>query len=153
MNFILKKALLIFILIGIISCNNENTMDKDYAITGRWELHQYFNQSTGVFTDAPEDADSIEITFRDKTFDGYTGRNTFFGNYFITSKALTLMEYGTTEVAESEWGMKFTDAIVSSYDSENEKFKMLYNIEDSTLKIEYHPNKFMVFDKKKILCN
>ncbi|MCH7525587.1 MAG: hypothetical protein IIC74_11500, partial [Bacteroidetes bacterium] len=88
------------------------------------------------------------ITFSDGEFEGFTGSNIFFGGYTAESKVLIFLEFGISEVGESEWGQMFSDAIVSTYNSSDKNHQMPFTIEENILKIEYEPTRFMYFEKR-----
>jgi len=147
MRNILMISTLLFVLVNVISCSNNDSINKEVNLLGTWELKQYFNKSTNTSINVPDNAAPVVITFKEVKFKGNTGRNTFFGDYITESDLLLLLEYATTEVAESEWGGKFADTIVSTYNSSSKKYQMFFSIEDNILKIEYKPTLFMYFEK------
>lgn len=147
MRFVLMIFIGFFAFVGITSCNNEEPINNEAVILGTWELKQYVNKTTGLVVEAPKDADPIVIEFKSENFVGNTERNSFFGNYKTVSDALYLKEFASTEVVETEWGKKFMDAMVSTYNKENNKFEMLFYIEDNILKIAYKPTEFIYFEK------
>jgi hypothetical protein len=146
MRYILKISMLLFVLVSVTSCNDVDSINKEVDLLGTWELKQYYNKSTDTFVNVPDNADPVVITFKEGIFEGNTGRNTFFGDYITESDVLLLLEYATTEVAESEWGGKFADTIVSTYNSSNKQYQMLFSVDGNTLKIEYKPTLFMYFE-------
>lgn len=109
------------------------------------ELVSYFNESTGETINPHGSGDVIRITFKEDEFDGSTARNTFFGEYASGTSSLTLLSLNGTEVAESEWGMRFYQTIASTYDSSQEAFILQYAIEGNILNIVYETSKVMKF--------
>ncbi len=147
MRNILMISTLLFVLANVVSCSNNDSINKPVNLYGSWELKQYQDKTTGASITAPDNAEIIVITFKETKFEGNTGRNSFSGNYITESGVLFLLEYSTTEVAESEWGGKFTDTIVSTYNSRDKRYQMPFSIEGNILKIEYKPAQFMYFEK------
>ncbi len=145
-NFFMISPLL-FLLVGAFSCSDDNSTALQSNLLGTWELIRYEDRSTNTMVNPPTGTDPIVITFMESKFEGDTGRNTFLGDYTTESKMLVLLEYGTTEIAESEWGGMFADAIVSAYNSDDENYRMPFSIEGNTLKIHYEASKFMQFEK------
>ena len=148
MRNLLIISTLLFLIFGAFSCNNDNSTAKQTNLLGTWELIQYEDQSANTTMNPPVDVDPVVITFMDSKFEGDTGRNTFFGDYIAESGILLLLEYNTTEIAESEWGGMFADSIVSTYNDNEQNYRMPFSVEDNALKIEYEPSKFMLFKKR-----
>jgi len=55
------------------------------------------------------------------------------------------LEFSTTEVTESVWGLSFFNAANKSYDNEN--FNFSCSIAANILKIEFAEQQFMYFEK------
>lgn len=138
---------LLFILAGIIGCNNDTSISEQDELLGTWELTKFENQTSTITITDLDNSGSIVITFNEDNFEGNTGRNTFFGDYTEEEEVLMLTEYNSTEINESEWGQKFTNAIVSTYSTTDNYYHILYTIYGTSLKIEYEPNRFMFFKK------
>ncbi len=56
------------------------------------------------------------IIFHKENFTGETSRNVFDGKYATKNNDLTFLEFSTTEVTESDWGLSFFNAANKSYD-------------------------------------
>ena len=124
----------------------EKDLDNNNLI-GTWELIKFENSDTGDFSEPPESAEKILITFKEDEFQGTTGRNNYFGKYENNHPRLIFSEFGITEIGESEWGNKFSNAIVQTYDQQNQIFNMQYLIKGTLLKLEYDNSEFLVFEK------
>lgn len=136
---------LIFIL-AFLSCSNNDI--KNNKLLGTWELIKYEDNIVGSSTTAPVSAKPIFITFMESEFEGNTGRNDFLGDYTVQSKQLIFLSFAGTEIAESKWGLKFNDAIVSTYNRNHTNYTLPFAIEDNHLRIEYEPSRFLVFVKR-----
>lgn len=145
----MKKHVIISIFLvfisAFLSCSNANV--KDNKLLGTWELIRYEDNMVDSTMTAPVSAKPIFITFLESEFKGTTGRNDFSGDYTIQSKQLIFLSFAGTEIAESEWGLKFNNAIVTAYDSNNDQYKLFFSIEDDLLKMEYETSQFMIFKK------
>lgn len=141
---VIISIFLVFIL-AFLSCSNDNVQDN--KLLGTWELLRYEDNMVDSSLTAPASAKPIFITFLESEFKGNTGRNDFSGDYTVHSKQLIFLSFAGTEIAESEWGLKFNDAIVTAYDSNNNYYKLLFFIEDDLLKIEYKKAEFIFFEK------
>lgn len=137
----LAILLMIFFCLG---CSDDDVV-TNVTLIGSWELVSYFNESTGENINTPNRGDVIRITFKEDEFDGSTARNTFFGEYASGRGSLTFLSLNGTEVAESEWGMRFYQTIASTYDSSREAFIMNYAIDGNILNIGYETSKVMKF--------
>jgi len=144
---VMKKIILIISLLLTLGCSeNEKDLDNNNLI-GTWELIKFENSDTGDFSEPPESADKILITFKESEFQGTTGRNNYFGKYKTNPPKLIFSEFGITEIGESEWGTKFSNAIVQTYDQQTQIFDMQYLIKGTLLKLEYDNSEFLVFEK------
>ncbi len=148
MRNLLKMSTLLFLFISLISCNNDRSTNREDELLGIWELVQFQDQTTTTIMTDLDNSGTIVITFSNEEFEGTTGRNIFSGNFTAESKVLIFLEFGISEVNESEWGQMFSDAIVSTYSSSDDNYQMSFTIEGNTLKIEYEPTQFMYFEKR-----
>lgn len=144
----MKRALLTFVLsilfLVTFSCNNDDDSSNNgdaTSITGTWELIRFEDQDSGIIHTPPEDsANPITITFETDTFQGSTEANSFFGDYYLSSNQLIIENMGSTLVAESAWGSRFFEAMMSNV--------MTYAIEGNTLMIKYDESEFIHFSKR-----
>ena len=144
----MKKVILIISVLLTFGCSEtKKDLENNNNLMGTWELIRFENSDTGYFSEPPESGEKILITFKETEFEGTTGRNTYFGKYITKSPKLTLSEFANTEAGESTWGNKFFNAIVETYDQQNQIFEMQYLIKGTLLKLEYENSEFLVFKK------
>ncbi len=139
---------LLFILLGNISCNSDDSSNNQNSLLGTWELVQFEDQTTTIIMNDLDNFGLITITFEDEEFEGTTGSNIFFGDYIVESEVLIFLKFGISEVNESEWGQKFGDAIVSTYNSNDNNYRLFFILQENILKIEYKPTEFMYFERQ-----
>lgn len=148
MRNLLKMSTLLFLFNSLISCSNDTSVNGQDDLLGTWELVQFQDETTTTIMTDLDNSGPIVITFSNEEFEGTTGRNTFFGGYTTESKVLIFLEYGISEINESEWGRMFSDAIVSTYNSSDNNHQMPFTIVENILKIEYESTRFMHFEKR-----
>ena len=144
----MKSFALLFVFISVISCGSDNSPDNQNSLIGTWELVQFEGQTTTISMNDLDNFGLITITFEDEEFEGTTGSNIFFGDYIVESEVLIFFKFGISEVNESEWGLKFSDAIVSTYNSSDNNYRLFFTLQENILKIEYKPTEFMYFERQ-----
>lgn len=142
---LLSMILFVFLM---VSCSKSDSKGQTDHLIGTWQLLEFEDTATNSSTPLPDSEADILIVFTGSDFEGTTGRNTYLGTYAADLKKLTFLEFGTTEVGESEWGKKYADAYVAAYDSDSQKYVMSYAISENILKINYTDSKNLVFERK-----
>lgn len=141
----MKSLILILVMtMSLLSCSDKNEENLKSSLVGTWELTAYQNIENDIIL-PPTDITPVKIVFNENRFEGNTGVNEFLGTYTISAKQLTLATFGITEIAETEWGEKFLNALNKTY--VEGIYQMPFIIENQVLKIEYLPAQFMCFSK------
>ena len=97
--------------IGITSCDSSDDNASDNPVSGSWRITaiQVSQQQLTQFSPSDE---SIVITFNSGTdFTGETSANQFGGRYELDGNTLTMLEFFTTEVADTQYGRAFYESI------------------------------------------
>ncbi|WP_343487045.1 META domain-containing protein [Allomuricauda sp. d1] len=114
----MKKRLIgLFSLFVVVLCFISCSTDADEiennsnALSGSWQV-MTVQVSSDEFTQEAPNGEVIEITFaNDGRFTGSTSNNTFGGRYELDGMVLTMLEFTTTEVADTPYAGIFYDAI------------------------------------------
>lgn len=146
MKIIILNILTFILLFTLISCST-NTDEKLESIFGKWELEGYLEGDSNQIDSQGLQSTPVTITFDKDNFNGKTPSNSFFGSYTITSDILNLNNINTTEITESNWGIRFMSALNDAYDNTNEVYILKFKVQNNVLSIEYDLGKFMVFKK------
>ena len=146
----MKKLVSLFSILSLIflliSCDKESE-EKLESIIRKWELVGYFSDnSTQIESEGFENI-PVTITFNKDTFDGNTPNNSFFGIYDMDTNILILNQVNTTEVAESDWGIRFTNSLNQAYDDSLDNYILKYLVDKQTLSMEYNFDNFMKFNR------
>ena len=141
--FFIQVFLMIFTL---VSCSNESN-EKSKSIIGNWELIGYFNTNPNQIDSEGFENNPVTITFNENAFNGNTPNNSFFGNYYINMDILIFNQINTTEVVESNWGIRFTSSLNEAYNNSSDDYILKYSIINDALIIEYNFEKFMKFER------
>lgn len=108
------KYLLIFtmILTAVVSCSDSDDEDNaNSPVVGTWRITEVQVSNQTLNQRSPED-ETISITFEAGTdYSGSTSSNTFDGRYEVDQTTLTLLEFTTTEVADTPFAGVFYEAI------------------------------------------
>ncbi|TLP79282.1 META domain-containing protein [Maribacter sp. ACAM166] len=143
---ILNTSIFLLFLVGL-SCSNDDTAKQVENLLGTWKLIGYAEGDADVIVDFLNGDETVMINFEENNFSGETGRNQFFGSYSVESNKLTLNMLNTTEIAESDWGRKFMESLVQSYDEVDQDYKLTYVIKTDTLIIQYELGEYMHLKK------
>ncbi|WP_445737325.1 META domain-containing protein [Mariniflexile sp.] len=107
----------------------------------------YFKNNTNQIDSEGYDNTPVTITFNEDTFSGNTPRNSFFGEYIMNKDLLTFNQINTTEIAESDWGIRFTNALNGAYNATLDDYILKYSFKNNFLNIEYSSGNFMKFKR------
>lgn len=137
----------------LISCNSEKDNSQINDLYGAWKLISFINENNGsnINENDIENAGSIIINFEENhNFLGSTGRNEFFGTYVvdISFMVITFLEYGTSEVNETEWGSLFKNRLRLNYNSQTQNYENGFVLSNNILKIYFSENEYMKFTKQ-----
>lgn len=136
------KLLIILFVLFFSSCEKGNTND---TLLGNWRLTGYEDTSTNTGTAPPNGSEPITITFTAAEFKGDTERNTLSAVYTLEDHVILIRNIAGTEVAESDWGRLFVDALVRPFDADSGTIRLAYVLSNNQLRIRYDENKFMNF--------
>ncbi|MBK9256537.1 MAG: hypothetical protein IPM42_13700 [Saprospiraceae bacterium] len=142
------RTLLIGLLIfGQLSCSNNDDdihsfKDKTSisSINGIWKVISYENYTTNTREFKNQENSTgldIIITFDDSQephkFFGKNTTNSVFGEFeYLDTRVLKILNFGTTEIAQPEWGNKFNEVFMES--------ELNFKINNNGLRIFYDNN-------------
>ena len=97
----------------IINCDSSDDT-TDSPLSGQWRIVT-IKVSDETLTQRSPSEERILITFaEDGNFSGNTTTNQFSGRYEVEGPTLTLLEFTTTEVADTTFGTTFYEAITAA---------------------------------------
>ena len=115
----MRRTLFTLLFLGItclwISCDNsDDTTTQDSPVVGNWRITaiQVSQQELTQFSPADE-VINIEL-LPAGTFSGATSANQFSGRYELNGTTLTMLEFTTTEAADTPFAGAFYDAIIEA---------------------------------------
>lgn len=117
----------LLIVLMICGCSKEENVDS--ALEGSWKLQSI---EADFVQSSPED-EVISVTFEEEVYTGRTEANEFGGDYITVDDSLFLTNSYTSEVAETEWGLRFYEALREAYEETEERSKFLYILDDDRL--------------------
>ncbi|CAG2532805.1 Heat shock protein HslJ [Maribacter dokdonensis] len=129
------------------SCSNEDDAQVSEQLTGTWLVLGYQNDGSTSLDTPPDGTEEITISFDGSAFNGNTGRNNFSGSYSIENDFLSFPSINSTEVAESEWGTRFFNALNEAYNSTSQEYLLKFDIVQGQLIIEYQTGNTLVLRK------
>ncbi len=143
-------ATLVFVLFltGLLPCcSNDDNAQVSEQLTGTWIVLGY-QKDGSTSLDAPlEGTEDITISFDGSTFKGNTGRNNFFGSYSIENDLLSFPSFNMTEINESDWGLRFLNAMNEAYNITTQEYLLKFDIVQEQLFIEYQTGNTLVLKK------
>jgi len=102
------------LLFGIASCSTDNEGSSENPVLGTWRVIEVQVSQEQLPQLAPPDED-ILMTFNSGTdFTGETSVNQFGGRYELDENTLTMLEFSTTEIADTLFGNTFYEAIAEA---------------------------------------
>jgi hypothetical protein len=95
-----------------VSCNDsDDGANDDSAVLGTWRIIEVKISDQALTQRSPND-EIITITFENGgSYEGSTSANTFSGRYEVNGATLTLLEFETTEAADTAFAGVFYGAI------------------------------------------
>ncbi|MEM8927013.1 MAG: META domain-containing protein [Bacteroidota bacterium] len=100
--------------IALISCNDSDDDSGQNPVFGSWRVTAIQVSQEQLTQFAPSDEDII-ITFNSGSdFSGETSVNQFGGRYELDGTTLTMLEFSTTEVADTQFAGAFYEAIAEA---------------------------------------
>ncbi len=148
-----NMILILSILFFITGCSDKETKQQESSIYGTWKLTSFVNQVNNSVLVESDFSSSKEITItfnQELKFNGNTGRNTFFGDYYLKDKDKLFIPSGfaTTEAGETEWGKFFYGSFIPNYNPQTDNTEFTYEVvKENTLKIFYSEQEYMTFEK------
>ena len=109
----LKHLLILMLSVTtVFSCSSsDDGSSGNSAILGTWRVLEVTISEQTLTQRTPND-ETLTITFEnDGTFSGSTSANTFSGRYQVNNMTLTMLEFTTTEAADTTFGGAFYGAI------------------------------------------
>ena len=114
----MRRTLCLFLATTLIfictSCTNSDDNDTSSPVMGTWRVTQVQVSQQQLTQFAPSNED-ITISFTSGTnFSGATTVNQFSGRYELDGSTMTMLEFMTTEVADTQFGGSFYEAIAAA---------------------------------------
>ncbi|MDT0606080.1 META domain-containing protein [Croceitalea rosinachiae] len=98
----------------ISSCSNSDDSPGESPVTGNWRVAT-IKVSNATLGQLAPDNENITIDFGSNgEFSGSTSVNQFSGTYETVSNSLTMLSFTTTEVADTQFGTAFYEAITNA---------------------------------------
>lgn len=133
---------------GFQSCNSDDDGSGDNPVFGTWRITEVQVSQQQLTQFAPADED-ILISFNEGgNFTGETSVNQLSGRYDLDGTTLTMLEFTTTEVADTPFAAAFYNAIAASQ-VPNETFAQFgYSFESLNLILVFGNSGRMILEKQ-----
>ena len=132
--------------VGFQSCSSDDGSSNENPVSGTWRLVEVQVSQQQLTQFAPADED-IVITFNlGSDFNGSTSVNQFSGRYELNGTTLTMLEFTTTEVADTLFAAAFYSAIAEAQVANAEFAQFGYSFESQNLVLVFGNSGQMVFE-------
>ncbi len=148
----MKRTLFLWLLMGLVlsigSCSDSDDGSQDNPISGTWRITEIQVSQQQLTQFSPTD-EIIAISFAaDGNFTGETSANQFQGRYELDGGTLTMLEFSTTEVADTQYAAAFYNAIAEAQ-VPNETFAQFgYSFDSLDLVLVFGNSGRMVLEKQ-----
>ncbi|MGD1944925.1 MAG: META domain-containing protein [Croceivirga sp.] len=114
MRRLLFALFIVVSLFGYQSCNTEDEGPNNNAVLGTWRIIEVQVSQQQLAQFSPSDEDIVFMFTSEGNFSGSTSVNQFNGRYELDGTTLTMLEFTTTEVADTPFAISFYDAIAEA---------------------------------------
>lgn len=124
----MKNYMIIFVTLIVMGCADDATNNiEPLGISGTWKVISYEDILTGMLTTKTvENSQGMDVTIvlndtsNPKGISGYVTTNQIFGSFSYDNEGNIQISYGSTRIAQPEWGDKFNLAM----SGDNLKYKL-----------------------------
>ncbi len=143
----IKFTLWVTVLLFGLSCDSsDDTVDNPVSGTWRIVTIQVSQQNLALFTPPDE---RIVISFNsDGNFSGSTSVNQFSGRYELNNTTLTMLEFTTTEVADTVFGTAFYQSITAAQVPNTTTAQFGFSFENQDLQLVFGNSGQMVLESE-----
>ena len=130
-----------FITFLVFSCSKDENIENE--LEGEWKVISFEDYENSIsitkseentWTDYNNGDNTIEFIFSNNSKGNISGKNvtnTFYGDFTIDGKSISINNTNWTEINEPEWGRLFHSiTMAEKYNLENNKLTIFYNNEN-----------------------